>query len=133
MTRRYTGNIIGFLLLLVSSCAGSDGEIVVSRESASPDGRFKAVLYTNEGGGAAGWCEQALRVLPADVKFDPKASRRSDVPKRVFSVSCASKVTLEWPTNDHLAITYTVEPGGVSVWQQHQTEEAPVTVSFVAQ
>ena len=132
LTCRCRGHLFLVLLPLVASCAASDGDIAVSRESPSPDGRFKAVLYTNMGGGAAGWCEQAVRVLPANITFDTQAPRRTDVPKRVFSVSCSSKVDLEWPTNDHLAITYTVDSIGVSVWQQARSEDSPVTVSFAA-
>jgi hypothetical protein len=105
----------------------SGNEYRVERELASPDRTHRAVVYTGMGGGAAGWCAQRIAIVPAKSSSDPQEA--NDSMAYVFSVSCSSKIALEWIADDRLRITYSVGEG-VSVTQSPRSKEGAVAVDY---
>ena len=115
----------GFLLL----CNGG-GEHVVSSDLASPSGENRAILYTEMGGGAAGWCDQRLAVVPAGTAFNPTSS--GETLGYVFSVGCGSKVVIEWLDERRLKVLYSVG-SGTSATLFPRTEDGTVVLEYAVQ
>ena len=128
--RRVRVETLAMFLALTVGCETA-GDRTVTREIRSPDGQYKAVEFTDMGGGAAGWCWHAVRVLPQAVPFNPLETRSTEIPRRVFSVSCSSDLALSWRANDNLEISYTLGSGGVNVWQRPSSEDVPVSLSYI--
>lgn len=123
---------------LALGCEGSaEHSIAVLETRPSPGGDYKAVVYTDMGGGAAGWCDVYVEILPASAEFAQGTMRlRGDAlidryRRIVFRNSeCGSKPDLTWLANNHLQIAYDVE-GLVGTDQKDKSEVVNVHVSFV--
>ena len=123
---------------LALSCEGSaEHSIAVVETRPSPGGDYKAVVYTDMGGGAAGWCDTYVEILPTSAELAQGTMRLRgealmDRYRRIVfrHGECGAKLDLTWLANDHLEIAYDVE-GLVSTDQKDKSEVANVNVSFV--
>lgn len=128
VTSRFSGSALLVALVSLAACDGG-ATFELQNEVKSPDGAHKAVLSTDMGGGAAGWCSQVVRVVPVHIPSAPK--ERIPWEHRVFEAGCSSKIGLEWVGNDRVWITYTIGDS-VTVSQRSTSPDAPVEISYTA-
>jgi hypothetical protein len=100
-------------------------------------GEYKAIVYTDMGGGAAGWCDTYVEVLEASAEVAHGTLKLSndDLAERyrrtVFRHSdCGAELTLTWLASDHLQIAYRVD-GDVGIDQKSESELVDVRMSYV--
>ncbi len=106
------GATLGALLLGAAGVAitydrSAESEYSVVAEMPSPAGVRKAVLYTAMGGGAAGWCQQYVAIMPMGVALE--AQTATDHFSYVFSASCRSEIAIQWRTDIAVKIGYTID------------------------
>jgi hypothetical protein len=91
---------IGALAVLLTACS----EISVRSHVPSPDGRFVATVWTEMGGGAAGWCKSYLAVTPADASHQP----REGIPDGyvVAEGQCGDLDPIAWTSTLELLVHY---------------------------
>jgi len=95
----------------------------------SPDGTLQAVLYTDAGGGEAGWCYHRVALRTArDSGVD---LARSKPPSNfLFQASCGSNVHIGWRGPAELHVSYTVSQYGVTVYQSTTGNNGKVRVTY---
>src|SRR5262245_24584365 len=100
------GKLIGSFLI-AGACTSCKGPSIVRTllECRSPDGRLNAVFWWQGGGGAAGWAEEALTIVPSNIPTS-QASHRSDIEGRVFRMSHGSDIRLTWQDDNTLLVDY---------------------------
>ena len=113
--------LYGFLLvalLSVVSCDTSE-EAYVSAECPSPDGSMKAVSWYAMGGGAAGWTEQDVSVVPRDWLASAVLKKRTITDGHILTLAHTQRLRLTWPENQILLVEYpdtawihSANPGG---------------------
>jgi len=117
-----------FLLLLITfGCklltSTDDGTFKILGSYPSPNSKHLATLWQGMGGGAAGWCFQRITVNRQDDPFDlAKAGETRDYS---FNVSCDSHVSTSWISESDLHISYTIENGSVSAYQNKSSKSDP--------
>jgi len=98
----------GFLLaalLSVVSCDTSE-EAYVSAECPSPDGSMKAVSWYAMGGGAAGWTEQDVSVIPRDWPASAVLKKRTITDGHILRLAHTQRLRLTWLENQTLLVEY---------------------------
>jgi hypothetical protein len=118
--------VLAGLLLLTGATwlmCGGGNDYSIDRELPSPGGTRRAILYTGMGGGAAGWCNQQISIVPVGASFDP--SRDNDTYSYVFSVTCDSNVVnLEWAAEDRLRVSYSIGDGVTATLRPHNKDKS---------
>lgn len=96
-------------------------------EFLSPSGEYNATLYLGMGGGAAGWCNEAVTIKPkaATLESDP-------LEFKVFSVSCGSNTDVRWINASLLHIKFSVKgrSGGASVYLRESDTTGKVKIEY---
>jgi hypothetical protein len=79
----------------------------VGMQCPSPDSRLIAVFWVQGGGGAAGWMEQLVTVVPSNVRAAdvPSRSMSEDYPY-VLKLAHAENVRLRWRDDRSLRVEY---------------------------
>jgi hypothetical protein len=87
----------------------SPGRYTVEQVAVAPGGARRAVLYTADGGGAAGWCVRRVLVEPGSAPA-PTPDRLARVPSdsALFHWSCGRAVALAWRGRAELEVGYTL-------------------------
>ncbi len=99
----------------------------VERELESPSRKYRAVLYTGMGGGAAGWCAQYIAIAPGNGSFSPHGATVSY--SYVFSGRCSSDITFDWAADNRLRIAYTIGEG-TTVTQKPRNGDGIVALEY---
>jgi hypothetical protein len=81
-------------LLLIGTACSSEVHFVSS--APAPDGRWRADLYVEDGGGAAGFSSDEVRLLRSSEGSGPI----------VFEAASSDPVQIKWLDNTHLEIAY---------------------------
>lgn len=84
---------------------GGPTRVDVWLECPSPDRTVIAVLWARAGGGAAGWSQQLLSILPSDVPVEQTPERQTGDQAPVLAISSGEAFELRWETNDRLSVT----------------------------
>src|SRR2546427_6888872 len=88
-----------WLVLLISmglvSCGGATN-INLYLECPSPNHSVVAVLWSESGGGAAGWSQQLLSIQAADVPIEHTPDRRIRSESTVLAVNSGETYALKW-------------------------------------
>lgn len=89
--------IVGILSLVVACIAlvffyvvSDENSYEIEKQVVSPENGYVASLYVSMGGGAAGWCSQAIAINSSEEKFDLDVEKTNGNFK-VFTASCGSR------------------------------------------
>src|SRR6478736_4904180 len=95
--------LLAFVAALCAGC-GSDTHVVL--ECPSPAGSTVAILYSQMGGGAAGWSFYELALQPTGLP--PTLPRRfgGGPSEEVLSMDDADAITLDWKSAEHLSVEW---------------------------
>jgi len=115
---------------LALSALGCASEYKLGEQTPSPGGSLIAVAYVRMGGGAAGWCDEHIALIPKNAVVNPAQIDKEIA--SVFSVSCDSIVKLTWISDDELHISYTIGDG-VSVYQRSRGFEGHGRLVYLPQ
>src|SRR5262245_6138942 len=91
----------------------------------SPDSTRKAIVYTNMGGGAAGWCYSRVALRPGSSN-NINLKALDDSLGYVFQASCQSNPQLAWNSSTDLHIRYQMGQYGVSAYMRPTSEDGTV-------
>ena len=114
------------MLVLTAACQHAHSDV---RELVSPSGKYRAVLYTDSTSFPVPSCDQRVGIVAQAELFQP--GRAEEEAFVAFSVSCSSKVTLEWKSDSLMAIVYTVSYG-VTTYQTPTSRDGVVRLTYVA-
>jgi hypothetical protein len=78
----------------------------VVAQYSSPDGTNQAVHITEMGGGAAGWCDQFVAVVPTSDFEKQIPIKKVNGDKIVFQARCSTKISATWEGVNTLLINY---------------------------
>jgi hypothetical protein len=95
----------------------------------SPARKYRAVLYPDSTSSPVPSCDQKVGIVAQAELFQPE--RGEEEAFVAFSVSCNSKVTLEWKSDSLVAIVYTVSYG-VTTYQTPTSRDGVVHLNYVA-
>ena len=111
-------------LALEDAFAGNEGSTTtVIATTPSPDQKHIATVYSNMGGGAAGWCSMKVNVRKSEEQFSS--------PGDVFSASCGTEVQAQWESNETLRILYSSHDDIVSSHQERLSADKIVRVLYL--
>jgi hypothetical protein len=109
VTRPWGGVPFVFGALLAAAACGppTHGPARVLFECRSPSGNLKAVYWVRSGGGAAGWVQQVLSVIPvADASADLWARSERDTLINAAWFAHTSQIQLAWAGDNLLLVGY---------------------------
>ena len=92
----------------VGSCDGVDRRAVVLFQCGSPSGRLKAVYWVRSGGGAAGWVQQILTIVPAgdDSSALGERTRAETLLNAATFAHAPDSISLAWTGDERLAVGF---------------------------
>lgn len=110
---------LSVLVLLQCAAACGPTSVWLNAVCPSPDGELNAVFWWKEGGGAAGWEESLLTVLPSGVEVDAVFSGDKNY-RYVFRATHVQDIQLTWRDTRTLLVAYPdtsallyASPGGI--------------------
>jgi hypothetical protein len=101
--------------MLATSCDMSPDYREQSRLP-SPSGAAVAIIYSNMGGGAAGWCYLNVAIVAKDTPLDFAKIEASEAD--VFNGGCSTDPKLQWLSEKELRLEYTIGEYGASTHQK---------------
>jgi hypothetical protein len=94
----------GLIIILSAACTGPT-VVETLMECRSPTRRLNAIFWWQGGGGAAGWAEHSLTIVPADMP-PSDAFERSDSDGRVLRIGHGYDLRLTWENDETLRVEY---------------------------
>src|SRR5207244_1074388 len=117
--------LLGLAIGSLFDFGSKDHDIQTMSNSISPDQQHVATIYSDMGGGAAGWCYISVNLRKVTEPFDSKNNR-------VFDAGCSSNVAAQWAGNNDLLITYTVNGEIADLHQASSNNDGAVRISYLA-
>ena len=111
-------SLVGLIAISLANCGGPS-RVDVLLECPSPDQAVKAVLWTEAGGGAAGWSQQLVSIQPSDVPVERTPDRRSGEDAPVLAVSSGEVFEFKWESDDRILVTVTYSDSSVVYSMSH--------------
>ena len=121
--------MLGAAVILISSglslggSASAETDLRAETITPSPSGEYTAVVYTESGGGAAGWCYRYVTVFKSGAE-GPAAELKPE--GSVFSSTCRNQLDLRWMDDRHLGVSY----GGDALRQKGFSDDSAVLISY---
>ena len=104
---------------------GDGPQVDIISTSISPNKEYKATLYSDMGGGAAGWCSIKVSLLKNTERFERYK-------ETAFATRCNIDVNMVWKDNKNLHISYTLDKEGMSLYQTFLSSDKAVNISYSA-
>jgi hypothetical protein len=99
---------VGIIIVSLASIVGSCRQVTeagIVMECPSPDGRINAVYWYEKGGGAAGWAEAYVTVLPSQLP-STGVQERERLRNRIFRFAHGYDLRIIWQSADLLEVEY---------------------------
>ena len=109
----------------------NNGTIVNIKDTLpSPDGKYVATVYLEEGGTEPRWCFQRVSIDSKKEPFDINNFKHKG--GFSFDISCENKVDLQWQAERELQISYSVntDDAGVSIFQKPLSKDRQVKIKY---
>jgi hypothetical protein len=103
-----------------------NAQIDIISTSFSPNEEYKATMYRDMGGGAAGWCSIKVSLQKNTEQFERNK-------ETAFSTRCNIDVNLVWNDNKNLLISYTNDSEGMSLYQTFLSNDKVVKITYSAE
>lgn len=115
--------MLGFLLEQTFDSGFKGHDISVVSTTIAPDQSYIATIYSDMGGGAAGWCYKGVDVRKTDQPFE-------DGKHRVFSTGCGTDVVVRWQSDKYLQVNYSPDRESISLFQKFWSEDKAVRIYY---
>lgn len=138
--KRYPASIVISLLALLAGgsfgCSSllddSPGQFEVVETVLSPSRTSTAYLWTDMGGGAAGWCYKRVSILPDSRELPLSTEPEKNRIAFVFSSRCSSKIKVTWIDDTLMKISHSLgdDPFPTSLSQASRTEDGRIRIVY---
>lgn len=123
----------GIAELVPLALSGGGGHYDVTQAVVAPSGARRALLFTEMGGGAAGWCDQRLVIDSAATDKVPTSAQLKAISfdSVLFTSSCGSEIQLAWRGPTELQVGYTLAKAGVTTYQRPVTSDGAIRLHYL--